>query len=490
MVMPSRLYTAEQVRSGEKLAAKAKELRMYYLMERAGQAVFAVGMAHYPSTEHWLVCCGSGNNGGDGYIVANLAKSVGIQVTVWQIGGESKIKGDARIAYEHWICAGGQIQTPGDFIPDDVDVIIDGLLGTGLKGEVRDETGRIIDLINNSRIPAVAIDIPSGLCSDTGTVLGKTVKAEHTVTFIGAKQGLVTGLARDYVGQLHFAGLGVEDTFDELHIPSAWVLNKTLLKNLLGRRAPSSHKGSHGKGLIIGGGSGMAGALVLSSTAALKTGSGMVSTISHPKNVLPIIVSKPEVMASGWDEKDIVERKLDWCSVVAIGPGLGRNNQAQILYDQVKASGLPKVVDADGLYFLALQPDYDSERVITPHPGEAARLLGCSIAEIENDRYQAVQELQNRFGGIVVLKGAGTLISDGEQCFVCCAGNPGMATAGMGDVLTGVITSFIAQGHNLLDATKLGVLAHSLAADEDAKVSGERGLVASDLFQHFRHLVN
>lgn len=490
MVMPSRLYTAEQVRYGEKLAAKAKELRMYYLMERAGQAVFAVGMAHFPSTEHWLVCCGGGNNGGDGYIVANLAKSVGISVTVWQVGGESKIKGDARIAYEHWVCAGGQVFNPGENIPDNVDVVIDGLLGTGLTGEVRDETGLIIDMINDSHIPVIAIDIPSGLCSDTGQVLGRAVKADHTVTFIGAKQGLVTGMARDYVGQIHFAGLGVEDTFDELHIPSAWILEKSLLSRLMAKRAPSSHKGTHGKGLLVGGNFGMAGALVLSSTAALRSGIGMVSTISHPDNVLPVIVSTPEVMAAGWDVDGIVEHKLHWCSAVGIGPGLGRDNQAQRLYDQVKVTDLPKVVDADGLYFLSQQPDYDSERVITPHPGEAARLLGCSIDDIEKDRYQAIQDLQNKYGGVVVLKGAGTLVSDGEQCFVCCVGNPGMATAGMGDVLTGVITSLIAQGQSLLDAAKLGVLIHSLAADKDAALSGERGLVASDLFPHLRKLVN
>ncbi|MCE0495257.1 NAD(P)H-hydrate dehydratase [Vibrio salinus] len=490
MVMPSRLYTAEQVRSGEKLAAKSKELRMYYLMERAGQAVFAIGMAHFPGTEHWLVCCGAGNNGGDGYIVANLAKSVGINVTVWQVGGVSKIKGDARIAYEHWICAGGQVVLPGEFIPDDVDMVIDGLLGTGLKGDVREETGKIINLINRSGLPVIAIDIPSGLCSDTGTVLGKAVKAAHTVTFIGAKQGLVTGFARDYVGQLHFAGLGVEDIFDELHIPSAWILDKELLTMHLGKRAPSSHKGSHGKGLIVGGGAGMAGALVLASTAALKTGIGMISTVSDPNTVLPVVISKPEVMASGWDDVNNIGKRLDWCNVVAIGPGLGRDSQAEVIYEMIRESELPKVVDADGLYFLARQPSYDAQRVITPHPGEAARLLGCSVSEVEKDRYHAVQDLQNKFGGIVVLKGAGTLVCDSEQCFVCCAGNPGMATAGMGDVLTGIITSFIAQGHSLLNATRLGVLVHSLAADEDAKEYGERGLVASDLFPHLRNLVN
>ncbi|MDC0610555.1 NAD(P)H-hydrate dehydratase [Vibrio sp.] len=490
MVMPRRLYTAEQVRSGEKLAAKANELRMYYLMERAGQAVFAIGMAQYPGTEHWLVCCGSGNNGGDGYIVANLAKSVGIHVTVWQLGEPKKLTGDAQIAYEHWVQGGGQVESPNSLIPDTVDVVIDGILGTGLTGDVRENAAVIINLINDSRLPVIAIDIPSGLSSDTGVVLGTAIRAEHTVTFIGAKQGLVTGQARDYVGQLHFAGLGVEETFDALHIPSAWVLDNNSLKTELGKRAQSSHKGSHGKGVIIGGGAGMAGASVLASTAALKSGIGMIATISHPNNVMPIIVSQPEVMASGWNENDVIANRLDWCNVVAIGPGLGRDSQAQILYNRVSDTELPKVVDADGLYFLASQPTYDAQRVITPHPGEAAKLLGCSVADVERDRYQAVEDLQHKFGGVVVLKGAGTLICDGEQTFVCCAGNPGMATAGMGDVLTGVVTAFIAQGHNLLEATKLGVLAHSLAADQNAKTYGERGLVASDLFPHIRSLVN
>jgi len=488
--MSNRVYTAEQVRAGEKLAAKAKDLRMYYLMERAGQAVFAIGMAQYPGTEHWLICCGTGNNGGDGYIVASLAKSIGIDVTIWQVGDPNKIKGDARIAYEHWVQFGGQVSLPEATIPSNVDIVVDGLLGIGLQGEVRENIGQLIDVINVSRLPVMAIDIPSGLCSDTGIVLGRAIHAAHTVTFIGAKQGLVTGQARDYVGQLHFAGLGVEDTFDELHIPAAWLLEDELIKTSLTQRKKSSHKGSHGKGVIIGGGAGMTGAVILAATAALKTGIGMITTLSHPQSIVPVVVSQPEIMASEWNDKALVNNKLDWCNVVAIGPGLGRDQYAEELYQQISQSELPKVIDADGLFFLGLYPNHDDQRIITPHPGEAAKLLGCSIQTVERDRYHAVQDLQHKFGGIVILKGAGTLICDSEQCFVCCAGNPGMATAGMGDVLTGVITSFIAQGHSLLEAAKLGVLVHSLAADQNAETYGERGLVASDLFHHLRNLVN
>lgn len=489
MTMTSRLYTTQQVRSGELRVAEVHELKMYYLMERAGQAVFAIGMAHYPSAEHWLICCGKGNNGGDGYIVASLAKSVGIQVTVWQVGDPKNLTGDARIAFEHWMHFNGQVTSPQDSIPDDVDVVIDGLLGTGLKGSVRDDIGQIIDLINHSGKPVVAVDIPSGLCGDTGTILGKAIKAEHTVTFIGAKQGLMTGEAREQVGDLHYAGLGVDETFDRLNIPSVRVIEKTE-RQMLKRRKRTAHKGTHGKALFIGGNQGMGGAIILASMAAQKAGIGMAAVLCHPENVMPVLISGPEIMPHSWEDRGFCDQRLQWCDVVALGPGLGRDEAAKERYLAVVSFDRPKVMDADALFFLTMMPNRDDARVITPHPGEAAHLLGCSVTAIEADRYQSARALQEKFGGVVVLKGAGTLVYDGYDMFVCPAGNPGMATAGMGDVLTGVITALIGQRLSLVDAARLGVLIHSLAADENTQTFGERGLVASDLFPHIRQLVN
>ncbi|CAM3638215.1 Bifunctional NAD(P)H-hydrate repair enzyme Nnr [Vibrio aerogenes CECT 7868] len=490
MAMTNVFYSTRQVKNGEQSAADAKGLKMYSLMERAGQAVFAIGMAQYPSSEHWLICCGSGNNGGDGYIVASLAKSVGIYVTVWQTGGPDSLTGDARVAYEHWRSHGGEVSAPGDKVPESVDVIIDALLGTGLKGPVRMSALTLIEALNQSPKPVIAVDIPSGLCGDTGSVLGGAVKAEHTVSFIGLKQGLVTGKARNYVGELHFAGLGVEDAFDHMNTPGVRAIQVKPSGHVLPKRAASSHKGSHGKALLFGGNEGMGGAIILAAMATAKCGTGMTSVLCHAYNVTPLLVSTPEVMSACWDSPEFVEKRMQWSDVLAIGPGLGRDEKAYRIYSTVASSDKPKVVDADALYFLMQQPNEDDKRVITPHPAEAACLLQTSVAEVEADRYAAIKALQARYGGVIVLKGAGSLVCDGQDTYVCLAGNPGMASAGMGDVLTGVITSFIAQGLDLPEAAKLGVQTHSMAADQNAKAFGERGLLASDLLPHLRHLVN
>ncbi|MDW6094720.1 bifunctional ADP-dependent NAD(P)H-hydrate dehydratase/NAD(P)H-hydrate epimerase [Vibrio rhizosphaerae] len=490
MTMTNVFYSTQQVRIGEQKAASAKGLEMYSLMERAGQAVFAIGMAQYPSSEHWLICCGGGNNGGDGYIVASLAKSIGLYVTVWQVGDPETLTGDARMAYEHWQNHGGNVSEPQERVPDSVDVVIDALLGTGLSGPVRPGMLSLIETLNQSMKPVIAVDIPSGLCGDTGSVLGGAIIAQHTVSFIGLKQGLVTGKAREYVGELHFAGLGVEDAFDQQNHPTVMAIHTKMPGQMLPKRFATSHKGTHGKALLIGGNDGMGGAIILSAMAAARCGTGMTAVLCHPHNVTPLLVSAPEVMSACWDKSQAIERRLHWCDVLAVGPGLGRDETAFAIYQAVQSIAKPKVVDADGLYFLMQQPNQDPLRVITPHPAEAAQLLQVSVEEIEADRYASVQALHRQYGGVVVLKGAGTLVYDGEQISVCMAGNPGMASAGMGDVLTGVITSLIAQGLPLVEATQLGVLIHSMAADQNSESYGERGLLASDLLPHLRQLVN
>ena len=489
MPLPNSFYTAQQVKQGEVQAAKAKGLEMFSLMERAGQAVFTIALAQYPSAHHWLVCCGGGNNGGDGYIAACLAKSMGHQVTVWQIGDPEKLTGDALTAYYHWLDHGGDVYPVDDRIPRDVDLILDGLLGTGLNGPVREPVSDVIDTINQSGKPVIAIDIPSGLSADTGAVLGKSVRAQHTISFIGLKQGLVTGEARNYVGKLHFAGLGVSESFDEQNIPTVKAIDTRLMKLCLPRRAASSHKGKHGKAVLIGGHAGMGGAMILSAQACSRVGCGLTAALVHPENTTAMLMAAPEVMCAGWTEERLAQR-LEWCDVIGLGPGLGRDDQSQYLFDAVRASQKPKVVDADALCLLAQAPNYDDRRILTPHSAEAARLLGASVELIEADRYKAITALQQKYGGVIVLKGAGTLVCDGHETFVCLAGNPGMATGGMGDVLTGVITSLLAQGLSLFNAAKAGVLIHSQAADKDAELKGERGLLASDLLPHLRTLVN
>jgi NAD(P)H-hydrate epimerase len=480
-----------QVREGEAFAANAKGLELYNLMERAGQAVFAIGMAQYPSAEHWLICCGTGNNGGDGYIVASLAKSVGLFVTVWQLGDPALLVGDAQQAYRQWLHHGGHVFDARDEqVPETVDVIIDALHGSGLHGKVRPESAVVIEKLNQNSAPIIAVDMPSGLCGDTGTVLGHCINADHTMSFIGLKQGLVTGQARDYVGVLHFAGLGVEDVFDQQNRPTAMAINSKELSQKLPARKSNSHKGNYGKVLLAGGHKGMGGALILAAKAAAKCGAGMVATLCHKHNVPPMLIAIPEVMSSDWDDIDLIATRLEWCSVVGLGPGLGRDAQAKAIFHVFSNSKKPKVVDADALHFLAREPTIDSLRVITPHSAEAAMLLGITVDQVEVNRYQSVQALQRKYGGVAVLKGPGTLVCDGDNTWVCLEGNPGMASAGMGDVLAGIITSLMAQGLAISEAARFGVMIHSRAGDTEAKQAGQRGLLSSDVIEHLRYIVN
>ncbi|GLT17841.1 bifunctional NAD(P)H-hydrate repair enzyme Nnr [Vibrio zhanjiangensis] len=485
------LYSAAQVKSGEVKAAKAKSVAMYELMLRAGSEVFEVMRHQYPNCKRLLVVCGGGNNGGDGYVVARLALEAGIEVSVWQSVAKDKLSGDALTAYHDYLAVGGSVEAP-DFSKElDADCIVDAILGTGLTGSVRADTAQLIEYLNHSGIKIISVDLPSGLSSDTGRSLGVSVKALHTVSFIGLKCGLFTAQARDFTGDVHFRGLGVDDEFDKQNTPKAHLLTTVSDFAPLLRRNKSAHKGHHGKALIIGGHQGMGGASLLSSQACMRVGAGLTALLTHPDNTIASTIACPEVMASSWQDKTSVEFRLSqWCDCVAIGPGLGTDSHSKRMFDKVCTSEVNKVLDADALNLLAANPNRDNQRILTPHPAEAARLLECSVDNIEHDRYLAVEKLYGRYGGVIVLKGAGTLIFDGKHTYVCNAGNPGMATAGMGDVLTGVIVGLLAQGESLVSAAVKGVMIHSLAADRDARHKGERGLCASDLLPHIRFLAN
>lgn len=493
------LYTGQQVKIGEVKAAKLAKVPMYELMQRAGFATYQLFTRYYGSSKHLLVVCGSGNNGGDGYVVALFAKQAGYSVTVISTCERDKLIGDARRAMQEWVTSGGTIhelpsiqQTFLDDVLEQCDAVVDGILGTGLSGAVRKPIQRLIDTVNEYKKPVIAIDIPSGLCSDTGCILGASISAAHTITFIGLKQGLVTGKAREVVGQLHYAGLDVECEFNSLEESGVETLSLTNLLSQLPQRKPTAHKGSHGRLVCIGGNAGFSGAISMCSTAAARSGAGLITALTHPSSILPLQVSTPEVMAFGIESNtdEVTEDKLVTADSIAMGPGLGSNNWAFKLYHGALASNKPVVMDADALNILAQQPSYRNNRILTPHPGEAARLLACSVEQIESDRYRAVRDLQKLYGGVVILKGAGTLVCDGAKTYVCLAGNPGMASGGMGDVLTGVIAALVAQGLDLGLAARLGVVVHSEAADREAEEHGQVGLLASDLIAQIRAILN
>ncbi|MDG3085661.1 NAD(P)H-hydrate dehydratase [Vibrio hannami] len=487
----TNLYLASDVREGEKEVASRLNLEMYELMTRAGQAAFDVLLSEYPEAKSLLVVCGGGNNGGDGYVVAKLAKRLCLNVELWQLGDSSALKGDAATARDEWLEEGGEIGTPQKCFAQEHDLIVDALLGTGLSGEVREEYATLIEILNNAEKPVISIDVPSGLCADTGVELGPVVYAEHTVSFIALKRGLFTGKAANYVGEVHYATLDLGDEFSEVVESTCHLLTKTEAYDHLIPRTRVAHKGSNGRVLCLGGDRGMFGAIRLASEACTRVGAGLTRVVTQLENVPALVSACPEVMTYDWrGNSNEINDHLHWADVIAIGPGLGTSSWGRSLVGYSRTAEKPMVVDADGLNILTKTPDFNAQRIITPHPGEAARLLGTSIAEIEQDRYSAAKMMQRKYGGVVVLKGAGTVIYDGTEFWVCNAGNPGMAAGGMGDVLTGVIAGLLGQGLSLSVAARVGVWLHSKSADLCADEYGEKGMFASDLFPYIRKLVN
>jgi NAD(P)H-hydrate epimerase len=370
-------------------------------------------------------------------------------------------------------------------------VIVDAIFGTGLDREVTGRWREVIDALNHRNCPLLSLDTPSGLHADTGTVLGVAVHADVTISFIGLKQGLFTGMGVDYRGKIYFDDLQVPHSIYKQVKTSVTRLDYDELKTLLIRRPKSAHKGSFGHVLIIGGDSGMTGAARLAAEAAARVGAGKVSIATRATHAAFLNLARPEIMVHGIETAAELQQLITQIDIIAIGPGLGQSIWARAMLDTIKEQQKPIVLDADALNLLARAPFRLPQSVLTPHPGEAARLLEFTTPEIQNDRFTAVRALQLRFGGVCVLKGAGTLVAGANgQIGVCSAGNPGMACGGMGDVLTGVIAGLLAQGFSTTNAASLGVCLHAKAGDKEAENQGERGLLPSDLLPWIRHYAN
>ena len=480
--LPTTLYRAAQVRELDRIAIQERNIPGFELMSRAGYEVFQCIRDKWPDARSIAVFCGSGNNAGDGYIIARLALEAGLKVTVYSLAGPANLKGDALAAYRKYSEVKGAVIP---FQPEqmiDAEVIVDALLGTGLDRPVTGLYAVAIHAINQSPARVIAVDIPSGLNADTGNVMGCTVKADCTVTFIGLKQGLFTGYAAEYCGEIFYASLAVPDDIFQQVSPSA----VRVVKMPLPRRDRCSHKGDYGHVLIVGGDRGFSGAARLSGEAALRVGAGLVSVATRTEHAGLMNLSRPELMCHGVETAGQLAGLLEKASVVVVGPGLGQSDWAKKLFIAAINSRKKLIVDADGLNLLAKSPVVNPDWVITPHPGEAGRLLSCSTAEIQQDRFASVLNLQVKYGAIAILKGSGTLIASGDEIAVSTTGNPGMASGGMGDVLSGVIAGLLAQGLSLKNAAQQGVYSHGQAADLAAEKDGERGLLASDLMSYLR----
>jgi NAD(P)H-hydrate epimerase len=461
-------------------------------MSRAADAAFDCLLQCWPEVDCIRVLCGTGNNGGDGFLIADLAHKRGIATSVMQLGDPAKIGGDALLARQQALANGVSIEAYEKAPLQARGVVVDAMLGTGLGGEVRGEYREAIAAVNASGAPVLAVDIPSGLCSDTGRELGVAVAADLTVTFIGLKRGLFTMAAAEHTGAVEFNDLAVpSEVYGQVACDSYRLELEYLLERLPARPA-TAHKGLYGNVLVVGGDYGMAGAAALAAEAALRCGAGLVRVATRPEHVAALVARTPEAMPIGVQSGQELAALLDSADVLVVGPGLGQSAWAEQLLQAAAASGKPLVLDADGLNLLAAGRAIDSQRrdnwVLTPHPGEAARLLGCSTAGIQSDRFAAARQLQQRYGGVAVLKGNGSLICDDSALLLSDYGNPGMASGGMGDVLSGVIGSLLAQHTAPLEAAALGVCLHGAAADM-AAVDGQRGLLASDLMPAMRALL-
>lgn len=483
--LPDALYSAAQVRDldARLIGAGTPGLE---LMQRAAHATWRAMRRRWSDPAVLSVLTGHGNNAGDGYLVAGLAHKAGWSVRVLAVGDPAALRGDAAAAYAEAQALGVDIvQWLGQPL---VGIVLDALLGTGLAGDVREPYKSAIEAINAASLPVAAVDIPSGLCADTGRVLGCAVRADLTVTFIGLKLGLFTAEAPDLVGHLVFDDLQA-DPQSITDVPVSATRLDSFNLPTLAPRPPTAHKGQYGRVLVIGGDHGFGGAALLSAESALRSGAGMLTLATRPEHVPAALVRMPEVMSVGVSSANQLMDLIAAASVLVVGPGLGQGSWGRSLLSAAASSGKPQVWDADALNLLAAgQAGIPPNGVITPHPGEAARLLGIETREVQADRPAAARALAKKYQVVCVLKGSGSLVADAQgRLALCDRGHPAMASAGLGDVLAGLIGALLAQHMAPFAAACLAVWLHARAGEE-AGLAG-RGLLASDLIAVIRRLL-
>ena len=489
--LPNTLYSAEQVRELDRIAIQDFKISSLSLMQHAGSSAFETLTAIWPHCRQPIVFCGLGNNAGDGYVLAKLAKQSGLSVQVVQLGPiPDQSYPDAARCYQAMLQTGVDFRGLDADCLDGCDVVVDALFGTGLSRELSGEHLQAVQMINQSSLPVLAVDVPSGIDASTGRVWGDAIRASVTISFIGLKQGLFTGTGAKHAGQILFDDLEVPADVYTQQTSSIETISYNEARALLPPRPVNAHKGDHGHVLVIGGDHGMQGAARLAAEAAARSGAGLVSVGTRAEHASSLAQGRPELMVHALENSHDLQPLISRATVVCVGPGLGQGEWAKAWMRAIEQTDLPLVVDADALNLLAEEPNNHPQRLITPHPGEAARLLGISTAEVQADRFQAAQALRERYGGTVVLKGNGSLVCGSSAVTaVCTDGNPGMASGGMGDVLSGILAGLMAQGIDQETAAVVGVCVHAAAGDLAAE-SGQRGLLAHDLMPHIQRCVN
>ena len=494
---PKAVYFTAEIREIERLAAALPDPPP--LMEKAGRAAAEVARDNLltQGKTEVLVLAGPGNNGGDAFVAARYLHSWGYKITLVFTGERCNLSDDAQHMLDAWLAVGGEII---EAIPHgkEWDAVIDGLFGIGLdQREGRDLRGRylvLIDAVNAMKAPVLALDIPSGLGSDTGTVRGTAIRAAITVTFIGLKPGLLTHRGPDHCGKIFVRSLDLDVT--ALKTPSSWTVDQAYAMKLLPAPRPNaSHKGMFGSIGIIGGSAGMIGAALLAGSAALKSGVGRVYLGLIGTNAISVDSVQPELMLRPIHELF----KADHLDCVVVGPGLGTEPDARFWLNCALESRLPLVLDADALNLIAAWPDTarlirgrPTPSILTPHPAEAGRLLGRDTGAVQVDRMAAARELADQFNCCVVLKGAGSVCAiPGGKTYINTSGNPGLSSAGTGDVLSGLVGSFLAQELDPQQALLLAVYLHGAAADLlQMQNGGPIGMTASELANAARSLLN
>lgn len=461
----------------------------FALMARAGQAGWRCVLKHWPQAMRIVIVCGPGNNGGDGYVLARHAHAAGRRVQVVQ-ATEAGSDLARRACREFLDCGGEVVRFDGRIAA--ADVLVDALFGIGFSRMPDASMTALIDALNAHPAPVLALDVPSGIDASRGSAPGVAIQADRTLQFLARHRGLRTGAALEHCGGLELATLDLPAALLEGIEPAAHAYRSDALTALFPLRPRNGHKGRNGHVLCVGGNHGSGGAIVLATQAALRSGAGLVSAATRSAHIAPLLARCPEAMAHEVEDATCLRVLIERADVIAIGPGLGRDGWSRAMLEVVLDSAKPRVFDADALNLLTdagqrLRPD----DIVTPHPGEAARLLGCTTVDVQMDRFAAASALQQRLGCVVVLKGAGSLVQSADAVpAVICAGNPGMGTGGMGDLLTGCIASLRAQGFSSSDAATVGALLHAAAGDAAAREDGERGLLPSDLLPWLRRLAN